>query len=119
MWRGRGEKPRMDIEPLVRPQWEPLPYEGCQGVEGKVLLIQEGLALALLRFSDQATIHEHAAPFPVDVVCLEGRGRVSLGREDAAIEAGQRVLWPADVPHRLWTEDATMMTLMVEHPPVP
>ena len=64
-------------------------------------------------------LHASKGSRSIDVVCLDGRGKVSLGGEDAAIEAGQRVLWPADVPHRLWTEDATMMTLMVEHPPAP
>jgi hypothetical protein len=26
------------------------------------------------------------------------------------------VVWPKDVPHRLWTEGSTMLTLMVERP---
>lgn len=106
----------MDIQRFVREQREPLPFEGCRSVDGKVLLVQEGLSLALLRFAENATIHKHPAPFPVDVVCLEGSGRVTVGDDEATLSAGERVRWPADVPHRLWTEDTTMLTLMVEHP---
>ena len=53
----------------------------------------------------------------IDVVCLEGRGHVSVGEQVFEFEAGQRIHWPTDVPHRLWTEDSTMLTLMAEHPP--
>jgi len=108
----------MELEPFVRAEWGPLPYEGCRNVEGKVLLVRAGLVLALLRFGEHATIHEHPAPFPIDVFCLEGNGNVSLGGETSTIAAGQRVRWTPDLPHRLWTDASTMITLMVEHPPV-
>jgi len=79
--------------------------------------MQPGLALAMLRFAEDATIHEHAAPFPIDVLCLEGRGWVSVDGEAAPLAAGQRVHWPANAMHRLWTDGSTMLTLMVEHVP--
>jgi hypothetical protein len=39
----------------------------------------------------------------------------SVGDEQAPIHAGERVHWPAEVPHRLWTGDSEMVTLMIEH----
>jgi hypothetical protein len=53
-------------QPIPRPDWSPLPYEGCVGVEGKVLLRSPTLALALLRFAPGGTIHEHEAPIDID-----------------------------------------------------
>src|SRR4029077_18798541 len=96
--------------------------EGCHGVEGQVLLNEPHLALALLRFAPGGTIHEHPADIEIDVICLEGEGLTSVGGETTVLRAGERVRWPAGVAHRLWTEDATMLTLMVEyhgprHPP--
>jgi len=44
---------------VPRPEWSPLPLEGCSHVEGKVLLKREGLKLALLRFQPGGTIDEH------------------------------------------------------------
>jgi hypothetical protein len=35
--------------------------------------------------------------------------------ETAPLEEGQQARWPKGIPHRLWTEDSTMTTLMVEH----
>ena len=73
------------------------------------------LNVAMLHFRSHGTIHEHAASYEIDVICLEGRGMTSLAAEEAKLEAGQRVRWPASVAHRLWTEDDEMTTLMIEH----
>jgi quercetin dioxygenase-like cupin family protein len=85
-------------------------------VDGKVILDSPELMLALLRFAEHGTIHEHPGPTDTLVACLEGGGFTSVGGETSPFEAGQTVRWPAGVPHRLWTEDSTMLTLMVERP---
>lgn len=105
----------VEITPLKQPVWTPLPYEGCCNAAYKSLLQGEQVALAMLRFNHNATIHEHPADFDIDVICLEGSGFTSVGGEQAAIHAGQRVHWPAGQPHRLWTTNNEMITLMVEH----
>jgi quercetin dioxygenase-like cupin family protein len=68
----------------------------------------------MLRFSPNARFPGHAAPFDVDVVCLEGSGFVLVGEESYPFRAGEYVRWPAYVMHRLWTESEAMTTLMVE-----
>lgn len=104
----------LKVESWNRPEWTPLPYEGCVNVEAKGLGHFEVGSLAMLRFGIQATIHEHPAPFPIEVYCLEGSGMTSVAGESAPLQAGQRVRWPAGEPHRLWTEDSEMITLMLE-----
>jgi quercetin dioxygenase-like cupin family protein len=84
-------------------------------VEGKLLLRNARVSIAMLRFGRQATIHEHPAPIDIDVICLDGRGMTSLDGEQAALGEGQQVRWPAGRSHRLWTEDDEMITLMIEH----
>ncbi len=106
---------RPQVQAMPRPLWTPLPYAGCHGVEAKALLRLERLSLALLRFQPGGTIHEHAAPMVIDVICLEGQGMTSLEGEAAPLQAGEWVRWPAGVRHRLWSEGALMVTLMVEH----
>ena len=103
------------ILPVKQPDWKPLPHPGTEGVLHKSLLRTERLGLALLKFESGATIHEHPAPMEVDVICLEGAGFTSVSGESAAMKAGERVRWPRQAPHRLWTEDSEMVTLMVEH----
>lgn len=102
-------------QPVPRPEWFALPRPGSHGVEGKVLLDSANLVLALLRFGPQSTIDEHPAPFPIDVICLEGAGLFSVGGQAGRLRASERVQWPAHRAHRLWTEDVPMVTLMVEH----
>jgi quercetin dioxygenase-like cupin family protein len=104
----------MRIERVPRPEWEPLPYEGCRGVQGKVLVRERDFFMALLSFTAEGTIHEHPGPNDTIVVCLEGSGFTSVGGETAGLTAGDRVDWPRDVPHRLWTDGSTMTTVMVE-----
>jgi hypothetical protein len=44
------------LEPFARPDWSPLPFEGCTGVEGKVLVREPGFFLSLLRFEAGGTL---------------------------------------------------------------
>lgn len=104
-----------DVRSVPRPEWSPLPFDGCVGVEGKVLIREETFFVAMLRFGEHATIHQHPGPNDTIVVCLEGEGLTSVAGDVARLCAGEEVRWPRDVPHRLWTEGTTMITMMVEH----
>lgn len=105
----------LEVLKVKRPSWTPLPQKGCINVSSKALLSLPHLNVALLRFDKQATIHEHAAKIDIDVICLGGSGFTSVGKEQSPIFEGERVRWPADQLHRLWTTDDEMLTLMVEH----
>jgi quercetin dioxygenase-like cupin family protein len=78
------------------------------------VLKRAGIGIANLRFSPNATIDEHSAPFEVDVICIAGNGFVSVGEHSSPLEAGQTMVWPPGINHRLWTENSEMETLMVE-----
>jgi quercetin dioxygenase-like cupin family protein len=105
----------LEVSPVPRPDWAPLPRPGCRGVDVMVLLEEDHLLVAMLRFVPGGTIDRHPSHYAGDVVCLEGRGMTSVGDERAPLRAGERVHWPAEVPHCLWTEDSEMITLMIEH----
>ena len=81
-----------------------------------MLVREDTYFVAELRFSEHATIHEHPGENDTIVVCLEGEGFTSVGRRDRAAPRGPAgCAGPRAIPHRLWTEDSTMTTLMVEH----
>jgi quercetin dioxygenase-like cupin family protein len=96
--------------------WSPIPAEGATGVDSRALLHADGLFVAQLRFAEHATIHEHPSANEIVALCLEGEGFTSVGDETAPIRAGEQAHWPPNVPHRLWTEGSTMLTLMIERP---
>jgi quercetin dioxygenase-like cupin family protein len=103
----------MKIETMPRPNWEPLPRPGTVGVTCRVMLKRAGIGIANLRFLPNATIDEHSAPFEVDVICISGEGFVSVGEQSSPFQAGQTIVWPPGINHRLWTESSEMETLMV------
>jgi quercetin dioxygenase-like cupin family protein len=108
----------MSDEPHAVPRfdWRPLRRPGCRGVETRLLLARDELVLAMLRFKPGATIDEHAADHPVDVVCLEGSGFISLQGRTHRFTAGQSMIWPPGQLHRLWTDRHDMLTLIAERP---
>jgi quercetin dioxygenase-like cupin family protein len=105
----------VDVKPVPRWEWSPSPQQETREVEGRLILRNARVSVAMLRFGKHGTIHEHPASIDIDVVCLEGRGMTSLDGEIASIREGETVRWPAGVSHRLWTDDAEMVTLMIEH----
>jgi hypothetical protein len=105
----------LDLQQIRQDGWTPLPFEGCRNVYVKMLIKLDHLGLAMLRFDPDGTIHEHAAEIESEVSCLEGEGMISMGDEQSSFKAGQRLRWTVGIMHRLWTNDTTMLTLMVEH----
>jgi quercetin dioxygenase-like cupin family protein len=110
----------VNIRPIPRQGWDPLPGDGVVGVVGRVL-VREGpnpsspdLLVAELRFSENATIEPHPGDRDTIVVCIEGSGYTSVGDEVVPLQEGQQVRWPRGIVHGLWTEGSTMTTLMVE-----
>lgn len=103
-----------EVRPFPRPDWSPLPYDGCVGVEGKVLVREDDFFVAMLRFEPGGTIHEHPGPNDTIVACIEGEGMTSVAGVEATLRAGEQVRWPRDVPHRLWATSSRMVTLMIE-----
>ena len=101
-----------DIRPFPRQGWDPLP--AAAGVVGRVVVREDDFFVAQLRFSEQATIHEHPGDRDTIVVCIEGEGFTSVAGATAPLQEGQQARWPRGIPHRLWTEGTTMMTLMIE-----
>jgi quercetin dioxygenase-like cupin family protein len=106
--------PAPEIRPFERPDWEPVPMGGFINVEGKVIVGDDDLVLALLRFGEHGRINPHAGPNNTLVSCIEGSGFTSVDGETAELHAGHTVLWPAGAHHDLWTEGSTMTTLMYE-----
>jgi quercetin dioxygenase-like cupin family protein len=69
----------------------------------------------MLRLTEGAAIHLHAAPWDVDVVCMEGQGMTSLSGEVAELTPGRAVRWSANLEHGLWTEGDRMVVLIADH----
>lgn len=73
-----------------------------------------GFFIAMLRFRSNATTDEHPGLNDTVVMCIDGEGWTSVADAKTQIRAGELVHWPKEVPHRLWTDNRQMTTLMFE-----
>jgi quercetin dioxygenase-like cupin family protein len=105
----------MKIKPFPRPDWRTLTNDNAVNVETKVLLVNRRAMVAMLKFDKNGSFDAHEAAYDIHVMCQEGSGFVLVEGETAELQAGQSVLWPRDTLHQLWTEDSSMITLMIEH----
>ena len=74
-----------EINPVPRPEWTSLSAPGTSNVEGKALLVLNNLTVAILRFAPEGQIPEVSAPYPTDVICLEGGGFTSVAGEEGEL----------------------------------
>ena len=105
----------MEKQVFPRPDWSPVPRDGCVNVEGKVCLVDRRSVVAMLRLQENACTDVHPAPYDIHVLCIEGSGFAMCGGEVTPLESGESVLWPKGEEHNLYTEASEMTTIMVEH----
>lgn len=105
----------LDLSPSPQWEWAPVERPGCHGVEARVLFHGANLGVVALRFAPGGYIDAHAAPYTIEVVCMEGSGFVRVGSEERALSESYGVRWPMGVLHRLWTTTDSMTVYTFEH----
>ncbi len=83
---------------------EPLAVaQGVQYAPGSVvsrtLLKTETGTLTLFAFDTGQELSEHTAPFNAVVQVLDGTANLTIGGKPVAVETGEVVLMPANIPH--------------------
>lgn len=83
------------------------------GTFNKVLLKDQACQYTLLCLAPNTEIAEHKSTRNATVNVIEGRGVLTLSRQDIALETGVFVLIPANAPHALRSEEklAFLLTL--------
>jgi quercetin dioxygenase-like cupin family protein len=71
------------------------------GVTRKPLVKDEQTSFSLLCLTAGTKISEHTVPRPVSVTVIEGRGVLTLGEREIALQPGVFVYMPAKTPHAL------------------
>ena len=105
----------MEKKAFPRPDWSPVPRDGCENVNGQVLLVDKRSVVATLKLDTNGHTDLHPAPYDIHVLCTDGSGFTQCGEEHTKLQAGESVLWPKDKPHKLYTKDSSMTTIMIEH----
>jgi quercetin dioxygenase-like cupin family protein len=83
---------------------EPMPLaEGVQYAPGSIvsrtLLKTDTGTLTLFAFDEGQELSEHTAPFNALVQVLDGTASLVIGGRPVAVQRGELVLMPANIPH--------------------
>lgn len=89
-------------------------------IKGLPISLNRLLIVAALYFERHGSMDEHSSDVPCVFLVISGKGFMRVGGpegETRAVTAGDAVLWPAGLDHKIWTEDAEMSGIVVEGPP--
>jgi quercetin dioxygenase-like cupin family protein len=90
---------------------------GTAGIEGQVIQSGASGTITELAFGRRARIAPHSNPNTTYFLVIEGGGWVGVGDERTRVQAGEAVVWPANVMRGAWTDGAPMRAIVVELPP--
>jgi quercetin dioxygenase-like cupin family protein len=83
----------------------------ADSVVSKTLVDKPVGTLTLFAFDAGQGLSEHTAPYDAVVQVVDGRAVVTIDGADHAVEAGQMIIMPANVPHSLRAEERFKMLL--------
>ena len=96
------------------------PEEMDRRYDGVPFVLDRPNLVVVHRYEPGGEMQEHAAIDPILFMVIEGSGFLRLGGPDgetARVQAGDAVLWPAHVQHRVWTEDTTLTSILFHFGP--
>jgi len=85
-------------------------------VVSRVLLKNGGGSVTLFAFEKGEELSEHTTPFEAMILVFEGKANISVGGTWHAVQDGQTIALPANVPHAIKATSRFKMMLMMLRP---
>ncbi|MFO8080346.1 MAG: cupin domain-containing protein [Armatimonadota bacterium] len=82
-------------------------------VVSRTIIERETGTVTLFAFGAGQGLSEHTTPYDALVQVLDGAARITIGGTDHAVEAGEMLIMPADIPHALHADEAFKMLLVM------
>lgn len=82
-------------------------------VVSKTLVQNSAVSMTLFAFDKGEEISTHASHGDAFVLCLDGKGKITIDEIDFYIEQGQTIVMPAEHPHAVFGEEQFKMLLVV------
>ncbi|MFG1691265.1 cupin domain-containing protein [Gemmatimonadota bacterium] len=108
----------METNPLLAPASlaELVEYQSGSVVSRTIIKKPTG-TVTLFAFAEGEGLSEHTAPFDALVTILDGTAQIMVGGEEHAVQVGEGLLLPADIPHALHASTPfKMMLVMIRSP---
>jgi len=68
-------------------------------IVSKTILKNDGGNITLFAFDTQQGLSEHTAPFDATFYCVDGKFRVTVGKDEHEITKEDLIILPANIPH--------------------
>jgi quercetin dioxygenase-like cupin family protein len=96
------------------------PDQARERYGGTPIVLHRPTTVVALYLAPHGVLHEHAAPEPILFLVTAGGGHMRVGGpqgDDGEVVAGDAVLWPANVLHGVWTDEAPLHAIVVHYGP--
>ena len=80
-------------------------------IVSRTLIDEEAATLTVFALDQGQTISEHSAPHDAILQVVDGTGAVTIDGEEYALEAGEAIAMPAEVPHAVAAPSRFKMVL--------
>ena len=90
-----------------------------QRFNGLPILLNRPMLVVAMYLEPHGSMDEHPAEEPILFLVTHGRGLVRIGGltgETQPVTAGDAVLWPARLDHKVWTEDEPLEAILIHRP---
>ncbi len=93
--------------------------ELAQRANGLPILLNRPMVVIAMYFEPHGVLDEHSADVPILFLVTRGHGFVRIGGpngETQEVTAGDAVLWPVGLDHKVWTEDESLDAITIDGP---
>lgn len=94
-------KPTLNIEGAVAENLAELTEYQTGSVVSRTLLQDESGTLTVFSFDEGQALSEHTVPFNAFIQVLDGQAEITIGGKPVMVEAGQIVLMPGGISHKV------------------
>ncbi len=82
-------------------------------VVSKTLVQNESVSMTLFSFEKDEEISAHESSGDAFVICLDGKGRITIDGKEYVISEGESIVMPAKHPHAVYALERFKMLLIV------
>lgn len=111
------KKPKVHVEPATAMDLAAMTAYQEGSVVSRTLLDDPTGTLTVFSFDAGQALSEHTVPFNAFVQVLDGTAEITIGGEPVEVAAGQIVLMPGGVPHRVRAVERFKMLLILYKAP--
>jgi quercetin dioxygenase-like cupin family protein len=85
----------------------------AQSVISRQVIKSEKGTITLFAFDKGEGLSEHTAPFDAMVLLLDGKAEITIGGKPNALQTGQAIIMPANIPHSVKAVERFKMMLVM------